>query len=111
MRYLLFVLLSMFIISCSQIPTEKEKSYRYKVWDKGSVTYYTDSITMTDENISFISQRDCSCGDSAFYRYTLTPPYQIRDKRLDQIIFNTYPQKDVEEVKDKKQEGLLNSFD
>lgn len=72
---------------------------RYKVWDRANSTYYTDSITCVGNDISFISERDCSCGDTVLYRLTLSPPYQIRDNVLNMLISqDAYSENNIKKV-------------
>lgn len=98
MKFFLFLILSVLMIGCAQSSASSDKS-RYKVWDRENTTYYTDSITCIGNDISFISKRDCSCTDNALYRFTLSPPYQIRDKVLNLIISqDAYSKDNVKKV-------------
>lgn len=100
MKFFLFLILSALMTGCGiKLTDPSEEKFRYKVWDRENSTYYTDSINVIGNDISFISKRDCSCGDSALYRFTLSPPYQIRDKMLNLIISqDAYSKDNVKKV-------------
>lgn len=98
-KYVFFLLFSIVLIGCETADSTSSSNFRYKVWDRNNTTYYTDSINVIGNDITFISKRDCSCGDTLLYRFTLSPPYQIRDKVLSILISeDAYSEKNVKKV-------------